>query len=90
MIVRSEGSPTPWATGSTLAVLTAIATVVFVVGFGSALGSIHPVLAMLVLVVTFAGITPTLLAWLRVPVLRWFGIGIGVGSPVGWLVLLVS
>lgn len=90
MTARPEDPPTPWATGLPLTGFTAAATVVVVVAFGSALAWVHPILAVLVLVVTAAGAAPTVLAWLRVPVLRWFGAGVAVGVPVGWLVLLVS
>ncbi|UYP19704.1 DUF2537 domain-containing protein [Rhodococcus sp. Z13] len=86
----SDSAPTPWATGLTLTAFSLAATVVAVVAFGQVLARIHPILAIAVNLVAAAGSVPTLWAWIRVPVLRWFAAGVAAGIPIGWLVLLVS
>ncbi|OBA32214.1 DUF2537 domain-containing protein [Rhodococcus pyridinivorans] len=83
-------APTPWATGLTLTALSFVATVITVVACGQVLGRIHPVLAVVVNVVTVAGVAPTVWSWLRVQVLRWLAAGFLAGVPFGWLALLVS
>ncbi|KSZ58534.1 membrane protein [Rhodococcus pyridinivorans KG-16] len=83
-------APTPWATGLTLTAFSFIATVITVVACGQALGRIHPALAVVVNVVTVAGVAPTVWSWLRVQVLRWLAAGFLAGVPFGWLALLVS
>lgn len=90
MMQARDSAPTPWATGLTLSAFSFVATVVALVGGGQALGRIHPVLAVVVNLVTVAGIAPTVWSWLRVPVLRWFSAGVVAGVPVGWLVLLIA
>ena len=82
--------PTPWAKGLPLSAFSFVATVVAIVACGQLLGRIHPVLAVVVNLVTVAGITPTVWSRLRVPVLRWFSAGVVAGVPAGWLVLLVA
>ncbi|KHJ70308.1 MULTISPECIES: DUF2537 domain-containing protein [Rhodococcus] len=88
---RTRGPvPTPWATGLTLTAFSFVATVITVVACGQVLGRIHPALAVVVNVVTVAGVAPTVWSWLRVQVLRWLAAGFVAGVPFGWLALLVS
>ena len=90
MTQARDPAPTPWATGLTLTAFSFAAIVVAVVACGQVLGRIHPVLAVVVNVVTVAGVAPTVWSWLRVQVLRWLAAGFVAGVPFGWLALIVS
>ncbi|MFX1756409.1 Protein of uncharacterised function (DUF2537) [Rhodococcus gordoniae] len=90
MIPARDPAPTPWGTGLTLTAFSFVATVIAVVACGRVLGRIDPVLAVVVNIVTAAGIVPTVWSWLRVPVLRWLAAGVVGGVPFGWLALLVA
>lgn len=49
---------------------------------------VHPLLAVGLNIVAVGGLAPTLWAWRRTLVLRWFVLGAGVGVAGAWLVLL--
>lgn len=87
---RSGAAGTPWATGVTLAVMVCVLSGVVTVAFGSLLAEIHASVAVVVNAVIFAGLVPTLLVWVRLPVWRWIACGVGVGVFAGWVALLVA
>jgi hypothetical protein len=82
--------PTPWAAGITVAVLVAFLATVAVYAFGSALGEVHPLLALLINVVAVGGAAPTAWRWRHTPVARWVLSGCMVGVALGWLGLIIA
>ncbi|WP_137723411.1 DUF2537 domain-containing protein [Prescottella subtropica] len=86
----TAGEPTPWATGLLVTAFSALATVVGVVAFGSALTDIHPLLAIVFNLVAVGGAAPTVWRWRRVPVWRWAVYGVGAGVATGWIVLSIT
>jgi hypothetical protein len=69
-----------------VAAVTGIAVVVLSLG----LIRVHPLLAVGLNVVAAGGLAPTLWAWRRRPVLRWFVLGAAVGVAGAWLTLLAQ
>lgn len=86
--VRSE--PTPWATGLLVGTFAAAVTLVGVVAFGSALATIHPLLAVGFNLVVVGGGAPTVWRWRHVPVWRWVVYGVAAGVLSGWFALLFA
>lgn len=82
--------PTPWAAGVTVAVLVALLATVAVYAFGSALGQVHPLLAVLINVVAVGGAAPTAWRWRHTPVTRWVLFGCMAGVVLGWLGLIIA
>ncbi|HTX97997.1 MAG TPA: DUF2537 domain-containing protein [Mycobacterium sp.] len=80
--------PVPWATGLTVAGFVAAVTGASVVVLSLGLIRVHPLLAVGLNIVAAGGLAPTLWAWRRTPVLRWFVLGAGVGVAVAWLTLV--
>jgi Protein of unknown function (DUF2537) len=78
----------PWATGLTVSAFVAAVTGVAVVVLSLGLIRVHPLLAVGLNAVAAGGLAPTLWAWRRTPVLRWFVLGAGVGVAGAWLILL--
>lgn len=87
---RAEPDRTPWGAGVTVLVLVAALTAVGVFGFGSALSSVHPVVAALVNVVAVVGVAPTAWRWRFTPVVRWVIAGAATGVLLGWIALLAD
>jgi hypothetical protein len=79
----------PWATGLTVAGFVAAVLAAAIVVLTLGLVQVHPLLAVGLNVVAAGGLAPTLWAWRRTPVLRWFVLGAGVGVTGAWLTLLV-
>jgi hypothetical protein len=79
---------TPWATGLTVAAFVAAVTGTAFVVLSLGLIRVHPLLAVGLNIVAVGGLAPTLWAWRRTPVLRWFVLGAGVGVAGAWLTLL--
>ena len=69
-----------------VAAVTGIAVVVLSLG----LIRVHPLLAVGLNIVAAGGLAPTLWAWRRRPVLRWFVLGAAVGVAGAWLTLLAQ
>lgn len=88
MIAAADPASTPWSTGLLVSGFTAIFTVVAVVGFGSALANIHPLLALGFNLVVVGGAAPTVWRWRRAPVWRWVVYGATAGVVSGWVALL--
>jgi hypothetical protein len=78
----------PWATGLTVAAFVAAVSGVAVVVLSLGLIRVHPLLAVGLNAVAAGGLAPTLWAWRRTPVLRWFVLGGGAGVAGAWLTLL--
>ncbi len=78
----------PWATGLTVAGFVAAVTGTAFVVLSLGLIRVHPLLAVGLNIVAVGGLAPTLWAWRRTPVLRWFVLGAGVGVAGAWLTLL--
>jgi hypothetical protein len=78
----------PWATGLTVAGFVAAVTAVAIVVLSLGLVRVHPLLAVGLNIVAAGGLAPTLWGWRRIPVLRWFVLGAGVGVTGAWLTLL--
>lgn len=78
-------TPTPWATGLVVSGFAAavLGTAIVVLGFG--LIRVHPALAVGLNVIAVGGLAPTVWGWRRVPVLRWFALGVVIGVAGGWL-----
>jgi Protein of unknown function (DUF2537) len=79
---------TPWATGLTVAGFVAAVTATAIVVLSIGLTRVHPLLAVGLNLVAVGGLAPTVWAWRRLPVWRWFVLGLGVGVAGGWLALL--
>jgi hypothetical protein len=81
-------TPTPWATGLTVAafVTAVIAAVIVVLSLG--LIRVYPLLAIALNVIAVGGLAPTVWAWRQRPVWRWFVLGSGAGVAIGWIVTL--
>jgi hypothetical protein len=79
---------TPWGTGLTVAAFVAATTAAAVVVLSLGLIRVHPLVAVGLNVVAVGGLAPTVWGWRKVPVWRWFVLGLGVGVPAAWLALL--
>ena len=49
---------------------------------------LHPLVSVGLNLVAVGGLAPTLWGWRRIPVRRWFVLGVAVGVVVGWVSLL--
>ena len=79
---------TPWGTGLTVATFVAAVVGTAIVVLSRGLITIHPLLAVGLNLVAVGGLAPTVWAWRKLPVWRWFVLGSGVGVAVGWIVAL--
>ncbi len=79
---------TPWATGLAVAAFVAAVTGAAIVVLSLGLTRVHPLLAVGLNLVAVGGLAPTVWGWRRVPVLRWFVLGAGVGVAGAWLTLV--
>lgn len=79
---------TPWGTGLTVAAFVAAVVGTAIVVLSRGLITIHPLLAVGLNLVAVGGLAPTVWAWRKLPVWRWFVLGSGVGVAVGWIVAL--
>jgi Protein of unknown function (DUF2537) len=79
---------TPWGTGLTVAGFVAAVTATAIVVLSIGLTRVHPLLAVGLNLVAVGGLAPTVWGWRRLPVWRWFVLGLGVGGAGGWLALL--
>jgi hypothetical protein len=79
---------TPWATGLTVAFFTAAVTAAAIIVLSLGLIRVHPLLAVGLNLVAVGGLAPTVWGWRRLPVVRWFVLGSGVGVAVAWIGLL--
>ncbi len=89
-MIAAGTAPTPWSTGLLVSGFAAVFTLVAVVGFGSALTNIHPLLAVGFNLVVVGGAAPTVWRWRRVPVWRWVVYGATAGVVSGWAALLLG
>ena len=80
--------PTPWGTGLTVAAFVAAVTATAITLLGIGVNRVHPLLTIGLNLVAVGGLAPTLWAWRRVPVRRWFVLGLAVGVALGWILLL--
>lgn len=82
--------PTPWATGLLVAAFAAAVVLAGIIGFGTALAAIHPLLAVGFNVVVVGGAAPTVWRWRHAPVWRWTVYGAGAGVVFGWTALILG
>ncbi|MEU6128345.1 DUF2537 domain-containing protein [Saccharopolyspora sp. NPDC047091] len=82
--------PTPWATGSAIAVVIAALVTVSLVVVSRGLGEVNLLLAVLVNVVVVGGFAPSIWIGRRLPVWRWVAFGAAAGVVLAWLSLLLS
>ena len=85
---RVTDESTPWATGLTVAAFAAVVLGAAIVVLSLGLIRVHPLLAVGLNMVAVGGLAPTVWGWRRLPVVRWFVLGSGIGVTVAWLVLL--
>lgn len=85
--MTGTGTPTPWATGLTVAGFVAAVSGTAIVVLSLGLIRVHPLLAGGLNVVAVGGLAPTVWGWRHTPVLRWFALGVAVGVPAAWLTL---
>jgi Protein of unknown function (DUF2537) len=83
-----RGQSVPWAMGLTVAGFVAAVTAAAIVVLSLGLVRVHPLLAVGLNIAAAGGLAPTLWGWRRIPVLRWFVLGAGVGVTGAWLTLL--
>ncbi|RVW07595.1 DUF2537 domain-containing protein [Prescottella agglutinans] len=88
MSAAAAPAPTPWSTGLLVSGFAAVFTLVAVVAFGSALGNIHPLLAVGFNLVVVGGAAPTVWRWRNAPVWRWVVYGATAGVVSGWAALV--
>lgn len=79
---------TPWGTGLTVAAFVAAVVGAAITVLSIGLLRVHPLLAIGLNLVAVGGLAPTVWGWRRLPVARWFVLGIGVGVGGAWLTLL--
>ena len=72
----------------TVAAFVAATTAAAVVVLSLGLIRVHPLVAVGLNVVAVGGLAPTVWGWRKVPVWRWFVLGLGVGVSAAWLALL--
>ncbi|MBO0841396.1 MAG: DUF2537 domain-containing protein, partial [Sciscionella sp.] len=84
------GEPTPWATGLTITVFTAVLVVIAVLALATALSQTSPWLSMIANLVVTVGLAPSVVLAKRVPVWRWVAYGVIVGLALAWLGWLLS
>jgi hypothetical protein len=76
---------TPWATGLAVSAFVAAVTAAAVVVLSLGVARVHPLLAVGLNIIAFGGLAPTFWGWRRIPVLRWFVLGGGVGVLAAWV-----
>lgn len=79
---------TPWGTGLTVAAFVAAVTATAIVVLSMGMTRVNPWVSIALNLVAVGGLAPTLWAWRRVPVRRWFVLGAAVGVAVGWITLV--
>jgi len=82
--------PTPWLTGLTIAVFTAVLVLVALLVLGTQLAAINPALAVAANVLVVGGLAPSVWMCRRVPVWRWAALGTVGGVGLAWLGLLAA
>jgi hypothetical protein len=87
--VRGEVEPTPWATGLTLSVFTAVVVTVAVVALSTGLADISRLLAAIANFIIAAGLAPSVWLARRTPVWRWVALGTTFGTVISWFALLL-
>lgn len=86
---RSE-EPTPWATGATVSVFTAVLLMIVVITLSLALGAANRWLPLIANVVIAIGLAPSVWMARQVPVWRWIAFGVVGGIVVAWIALLFT
>ena len=76
---------TPWGTGLTVAAFTAAVVAGAIVVLSLGMIRMHPAVSIGLNLIAVGGLAPTLGGWRRMPVRRWFVLGIAVGVAVGWI-----
>lgn len=87
---RIGGEPTPWSTGLTVSVVTALLLMVVVVTLSLALGAANRWLPLIANVVIAIGLAPSVWLARRAPVWRWVAYGVVGGIGVAWIALLFT
>jgi hypothetical protein len=79
---------TPWGTGLTVAAFAAAVTGTAIVVLSMGMTRVNPWVSIALNLVAVGGLAPTLWGWRRIPVRRWFVLGVAVGVTVGWITLV--
>jgi len=79
---------TPWGTGLTVAAFVAAVTATAIVVLSMGMTRVNPWVSIALNLVAIGGLAPTLWGWRRIPVRRWFVLGVAVGVTVGWITLV--
>ena len=79
---------TPWGTGLTVAAFVAAVTAAAIVVLSMGMTRVNPWVSIALNLVAVGGLAPTLWGWRRIPVRRWFVLGVAVGVTVGWITLV--
>jgi hypothetical protein len=79
---------TPWGTGLTVAAFVAAVTGTAIVVLSMGMTRVNPWVSIALNLVAVGGLAPTLWGWRRIPVRRWFVLGVAVGVTVGWITLV--
>jgi hypothetical protein len=79
---------TPWGTGLTVAAFVAAVTATAIVVLSMGMTRVNPWVSIALNLVAVGGLAPTLWGWRRIPVRRWFVLGVAVGVTVGWIILV--
>jgi hypothetical protein len=79
---------TPWGTGLTVAAFVAAVTATAIVVLSMGMTRVNPWVSIALNLVAVGGLAPTLWGWRRIPVRRWFVLGVAVGVTVGWITLV--
>lgn len=87
---RETGEPTPWATGLTVSVVTAILLMIVVVTLSLALGAANRWLPLIANVVIAIGLAPSVWLARNALVWRWVAYGVVGGILVAWVALLFT
>jgi hypothetical protein len=79
---------TPWGPGLTVAAFVAAVTGTAIVVLSMGMTRVNPWVSIALNLVAVGGLAPTLWGWRRIPVRRWFVLGVAVGVTVGWITLV--
>ena len=78
----------PWGTGLAVAGFTAAVSAAAIVVLSLGMIRVHPLVSIGLNLVAVGGLAPTLWGWRRIPVRRWFVLGVAVGVAIGWISLI--
>lgn len=71
-----------------MAAFTAAVTAAAIVVLSMGMTRVHPLVSVGLNLVAVGGLAPTLWGWRRIPVRRWFVLGVAAGVGIGWITLI--